>query len=70
MGITVDGVYDSTSDPHPMLPNQIGAYTKDRLKKYYKAVQDNDESEIDKLISSAIKPSEIDWSEEYVKENS
>ena len=60
LGIPVDGVYDSTSDPHPMLPNQIGAYTKDRLKKYYKAVQDNDESEIDKLISSAIKPSEID----------
>ena len=59
LGIPVDGVYDSTSDPHPMLPNQIGAYTKDRLKKYYKAVQDNDESEINSLISSAIKPSEI-----------
>jgi hypothetical protein len=64
LGIPVDGVYDSTSDPQHMLSNQIGAYTKDRLKKYYKAVQNNDESEIDSLIKSAIKPSDIDWSEE------
>ena len=64
LGIPVDGVYDGSSDPQHMFSNQIGAYTKDRLKKYYKAVQNNDESEIDSLISSAIKPSEIDWSEE------
>ena len=64
LGIPVDGVYDASAEPQHMFSSQISTYTKDRLKEYYKAVQDNDESEIDSLISSAIKPSEIDWTEE------
>jgi hypothetical protein len=62
--IPVDGVYDGSSDPQHMFSSQISTYTTNRFKEYYSAVQNNDESEIDSLISSAIKPSEIDWSEE------
>ena len=64
LGIPVDGVYDASAEPQHMFSSQISSYTKNRLKEYYKAVQNNDESEIDSLISSSIKPSEIDWTEE------
>ena len=64
LGIPVDGVYDGSAEPQHMFSSQISSYTKNRLKEYYKAVQNNDESEIDSLISSSIKPSEIDWTEE------
>mgnify|MGYP003322561321 CR=1 FL=1 len=64
LGIPVDGVYDASAEPQHMFSSQISTYTKKRLKEYYSAVQDNDESGINKLISSAIKPSEIDWTEE------
>ena len=64
LGIPIDGVYDGSAEPQHMFSSQISTYTKDRLKKYYKAVQENDELEIDSLINSAVKPSEIDWTEE------
>jgi hypothetical protein len=64
LGIPIDGVYDASAEPQHMFSSQISTYTKKRLKEYYKAVQENDELEIDSLINSAVKPSEIDWTEE------